>query len=109
MTSSMTSAPQKDTITPEPPASWEAVERDSREVRAVNLILAQRVVELEDLVAELRKTIEEGAKGLRVSPDLLEEEKILIMIDRIRVLMRWKSTACQQESFPNAVKRRRHE
>lgn len=88
--SDMSLVREQDNISPESAPSWEAIERESREVRAVNLILARKVVELEDLVAELRQTIEAGAKGSRVSLDLLEEEKILIMIDRIRVLMRWR-------------------
>jgi hypothetical protein len=71
----MSPSRQQDDIVPESPASWAAIERESREVRAVNLILAQRVVESEDLVAELRQTIKEGSRGSRVSPDLLEERE----------------------------------
>lgn len=52
-----------------------ALERENEELRAVNEILAKKVIELEDRVAELQKAREADLQRLRVSDSLLAESE----------------------------------
>jgi hypothetical protein len=48
-------------------AFWAKIERENRELKAMNQILAEKVVELEDLVSELREAKRVDSEEARVS------------------------------------------
>lgn len=66
----MSTPREEASLSPQATASPAALEREVRELRAVNRILAQKVVELEDLVAELKKARETDPKQSSVSTSL---------------------------------------
>jgi hypothetical protein len=73
--------------------STAALKREVGELRAVNDILAKKVIELEDLVGELNKAREVDLKRLRVSDSLLAKRGMLIKINRIWIPTRFRTSS----------------